>query len=155
VLFEAGLRQEIESRLTLEAELALAAERGEFELFYQPQVNLGSGELMGAEALIRGNHPVRGRLSPGNFHAGRQYVVGFGADRRLGAGNRLPAGTDLGIIRASAARRRQLVAVATDLLTTMGCKEGQGYFFARPLPVPEFETQFLASTQMPAAQLAN
>ena len=44
VLFEAGIRQEIETRLTLEAELALAAERGEFELFYQPQVSLGSGE---------------------------------------------------------------------------------------------------------------
>ena len=57
----------LETRLTLEAELALAAERGEFELFYQPQVNLGSGDLIGAEALIRWRHPVRGLVSPGEF----------------------------------------------------------------------------------------
>src|SRR6185437_4660537 len=67
VLFEAGIRQEIERRLTLETELALAAERGEFELFYQPQVHLGTGGLIGAEALIRWNHPVRGLLAPGEF----------------------------------------------------------------------------------------
>jgi diguanylate cyclase (GGDEF)-like protein/PAS domain S-box-containing protein len=67
VLFEAVIRQELENRLTLESELALAADRGEFELFYQPQVRLIDGSLVGAEALIRWRHPVRGYVSPGEF----------------------------------------------------------------------------------------
>jgi diguanylate cyclase (GGDEF)-like protein len=67
VLFESAIRQEVESRLTLEAELALAVERGEFELFYQPQVHLVDGHLIGAEALIRWHHPEHGLVSPGEF----------------------------------------------------------------------------------------
>lgn len=67
VLFETAIRQELENRLTLESELALAADRGEFELFYQPQVRLVDGGLVGAEALIRWRHPVRGYVSPGEF----------------------------------------------------------------------------------------
>ncbi|OPY97981.1 histidine kinase [Bradyrhizobium sacchari] len=67
VIFESAIRQELENRLTLESELALAADRGEFELFYQPQVRLVDGSLVGAEALIRWRHPVRGYVSPGEF----------------------------------------------------------------------------------------
>jgi diguanylate cyclase (GGDEF)-like protein/PAS domain S-box-containing protein len=67
VIFESTIRQALENRLTLESELALAADRGEFELFYQPQVRLVDGGLVGAEALIRWRHPVRGYVSPGEF----------------------------------------------------------------------------------------
>ncbi|MEY9186341.1 diguanylate cyclase (GGDEF)-like protein/PAS domain S-box-containing protein [Bradyrhizobium sp. USDA 326] len=67
VIFESAIRQELENRLTLESELALAADRGEFELFYQPQVRLIDGSLVGAEALIRWRHSVRGYVSPGEF----------------------------------------------------------------------------------------
>jgi diguanylate cyclase (GGDEF)-like protein/PAS domain S-box-containing protein len=67
VVFEGAIRQDMESRLTLEAELAQAAERHEFELFYQPQIHLADGRLIGAEALIRWRHPVRGLVSPGEF----------------------------------------------------------------------------------------
>ncbi|MFT4115100.1 EAL domain-containing protein [Bradyrhizobium sp.] len=67
VIFESHIRQELENRLTLESELALAADRNEFELFYQPQVRLADGSLVGAEALIRWRHPVRGYVSPGEF----------------------------------------------------------------------------------------
>jgi diguanylate cyclase (GGDEF)-like protein/PAS domain S-box-containing protein len=67
VIFESTIRQELENRLTLESELALAADRGEFELFYQPQVHLVDGSLIGAEALIRWKHPARGYVSPGEF----------------------------------------------------------------------------------------
>lgn len=67
VIFETTIRQELENRLTLENELALAADRDEFELFYQPQVRLVDGSLVGAEALIRWRHPVRGYVSPGEF----------------------------------------------------------------------------------------
>ena len=69
VAFENSIRQELEARLTLEHELAQAAERGEFELFFQPQVHLGDATLVGAEALIRWRHPVRGLIPPGEFMA--------------------------------------------------------------------------------------
>jgi diguanylate cyclase (GGDEF)-like protein/PAS domain S-box-containing protein len=67
VMFENSIRQELEARLKLEAELALAIEREEFELFYQPQVRLIDGGLIGAEALIRWRHPERGLVSPAEF----------------------------------------------------------------------------------------
>jgi diguanylate cyclase (GGDEF)-like protein/PAS domain S-box-containing protein len=67
VLFEDAIRRELETRLTLEAELAVAADRNQFELFYQPQLHLGDGSLIGAEALIRWRHPVRGLVSPAEF----------------------------------------------------------------------------------------
>jgi len=67
VAFESSIRQELETRLTLEAELTHAAERGEFELFFQPQVELGESRLVGAEALIRWRHPERGLIPPGEF----------------------------------------------------------------------------------------
>jgi diguanylate cyclase (GGDEF)-like protein/PAS domain S-box-containing protein len=67
VMFENAIRRELEARLRLEGELAFAIERGEFELFYQPQVSLIDGDLIGAEALIRWRHPERGLVSPAEF----------------------------------------------------------------------------------------
>lgn len=54
-------------RIALEAELRRAIERGEFVVYYQPKVNLVSGRITGAEALVRWQHPVRGLLSPAAF----------------------------------------------------------------------------------------
>jgi diguanylate cyclase (GGDEF)-like protein/PAS domain S-box-containing protein len=67
VIFENSIRQELEERLTLEAELARAIEHHEFELYYQPQVRLVDGDLIGAEALIRWQHPERGLIPPAQF----------------------------------------------------------------------------------------
>ena len=67
VLFEDSIRRDLETRLTLETELALAVSSEEFELFYQPQLHLADGRLIGAEALIRWRHPVRGLVSPAQF----------------------------------------------------------------------------------------
>lgn len=67
VIFEDTIRNELESRLALESELAVAIERGEFELFYQPQVSLLDSRTIGAEALIRWRHPLRGLVPPGDF----------------------------------------------------------------------------------------
>ncbi len=67
IMFENAIRQELEARLMLEAELVLAAEHDQFELFYQPQVRLTDGALIGAEALIRWRHPDRGLVVPGQF----------------------------------------------------------------------------------------
>lgn len=67
VAFAAALREKIASRLALEAEIRVALERGQFELFYQPQIRLADQAIIGAEALIRWRHPVRGLIPPGEF----------------------------------------------------------------------------------------
>ena len=54
-------------RLKLEGELRKAIENEEMELYYQPQVNIETGEIIGAEALIRWNHPEHGLVSPAKF----------------------------------------------------------------------------------------
>ena len=66
-LFIPALRAEAVARRMYEAELHRALERDEFRLFYQPQIRLRDGALMGAEALIRWEHPVRGLLAPAAF----------------------------------------------------------------------------------------
>ena len=275
VLFEASIREEIESRLMLETELVRAAERGEFELFYQPQVGLGSLELIGAEALIRWRHPERGLISPGVFmpvvntspiseriatwvletacrqarawevsgrplrvgvnlspsqlHSGdlarsvadvlaatglspsllelevtedillvdeRRVLATFQRIQKLGVRivfddfgtgyaslsylkkfpldglkidrsfvlDLLTDPDDAAIVNSTVALSKELglsvIAegienrATADLLALMGCEEGQGYFFARPLAVPEFESQFLASPSVAAQLLA-
>ena len=54
-------------RLTLENGMRLAIERQEFLLYYQPRVDLVSGEITGMEALVRWQHPVQGLLYPITF----------------------------------------------------------------------------------------
>ncbi len=66
-------------RLVLEGELRHAVERQEFVVYYQPQVDLRTGAIVAAEALVRWRHPTRGLLGPGLF---------------------LPAAMDTGLIRA-------------------------------------------------------
>lgn len=54
-------------RMRLETGLNMALENGELEVYYQPQVELISGQVMGIEALLRWNHPERGLLAPDKF----------------------------------------------------------------------------------------
>ena len=54
-------------KLELDQALRKALERGELEMYYQPQIDVASGRIIGAEALMRWNHPIRGFLTPGNF----------------------------------------------------------------------------------------
>jgi diguanylate cyclase (GGDEF)-like protein len=62
--FHNEMAQTVEARRTLELDLRRALANEEFELFYQPLVNLKSGRIATCEALLRWNHPVRGRVSP-------------------------------------------------------------------------------------------
>jgi diguanylate cyclase (GGDEF)-like protein len=66
-LFTPMLRQQAQRLHTCRDELSRAVERGEFVLFYQPQVRLNDGALVGAEALIRWQHPEHGLLAPAVF----------------------------------------------------------------------------------------
>ncbi len=271
VIFENAIRQELEARLMIEAELVLATERNEFELFYQPQVRLVDGGLIGAESLIRWRHPVRGLVSPAEFmpvvhtssisdrvaawvlqtacrqarvweRSGHNIRVGVNLspsqfqsgdlanavaeilkttgltpallelevtedillldeERVLDIFRRIRAtgvrivfddfGTgyaslsylkkfpldglkidrsfvlelladagDAAIVGSTIGLSRQLgLAViaegienraTADLLVCMGCEEGQGYFFGRPVPVAAFESQFLTARQADA-----
>jgi diguanylate cyclase (GGDEF)-like protein len=62
--FREEMAQTVETRRTLELELRHALANEEFELFYQPLVNLKSGRITTCEALLRWNHPVRGYVPP-------------------------------------------------------------------------------------------
>ena len=63
----ADLDREVRDRVALANDLRQALERDELELYYQPQVELATGRIVGMEALIRWNHPTRGLLKPGDF----------------------------------------------------------------------------------------
>ena len=54
-------------RLALENELRQAVARREFEVHYQPKVDIPTGRIAGAEALVRWRHPQRGMLLPGRL----------------------------------------------------------------------------------------
>jgi len=63
--FSSALQTAIDARAALEDDLRQGIRRGQFLLYYQPQVDRGS--MVGAEALIRWKHPERGMVSPGEF----------------------------------------------------------------------------------------
>ncbi|MFL9609311.1 EAL domain-containing protein [Methylobacillus sp. Pita2] len=65
--YAAGMQLYSLDRMSLETDLRLAIERNEFELYYQPQIALDSGRVVGKEALIRWHHPQRGLLTPIHF----------------------------------------------------------------------------------------
>lgn len=66
-LFDHDLHLRLVTKLGLEGELRRAIERKEFELYYQPKVDPITARPIGAEALIRWNHPTRGRVAPADF----------------------------------------------------------------------------------------
>ena len=65
--FTADVHERMRRRMELETSLRQALERDEFELHYQPQVALGTGAIVGAEALLRWRHPRKGLLAPTHF----------------------------------------------------------------------------------------
>jgi diguanylate cyclase (GGDEF)-like protein/PAS domain S-box-containing protein len=66
-LFLPAMRATVQARREMEAELHRAATENEFVLHYQPQLRLTDGAVVGAEALLRWQHPTRGLLAPGAF----------------------------------------------------------------------------------------
>ena len=65
--FTADMTDHALEHMHLEQDLRRALERDEFELYYQPQLELAHGEVTGVEALLRWHHPARGLVSPAEF----------------------------------------------------------------------------------------
>jgi diguanylate cyclase (GGDEF)-like protein len=65
--FEPAMDLQMQTRRIMEQDLRKALPAGEFELYYQPVVNLASNEISGFEALIRWNHPTQGMVAPASF----------------------------------------------------------------------------------------
>ncbi len=66
-VYQEGMEGDLKARQVLERDLWDAFDREQFELRYQPQVDLQSGAIIGAEALVRWRHPERGFVSPAEF----------------------------------------------------------------------------------------
>ena len=67
VAFAPAMQDAVEARYELESELRRAIDENEFVLNYEPIADLRTGELVGAEAVIRWNHPTRGVIAPSIF----------------------------------------------------------------------------------------
>ena len=67
LFYSEEMNQRAKEHLRLESELRQALVNDELLLYYQPKVSLRSGRIVGAEALLRWRHPVRGLVSPGVF----------------------------------------------------------------------------------------
>jgi diguanylate cyclase (GGDEF)-like protein/PAS domain S-box-containing protein len=65
--YQADMDEEVIARRTLGADLQVALERREFQLYFQPLVNAVTRRVQGFEALVRWRHPVRGFISPAEF----------------------------------------------------------------------------------------
>ena len=76
VFYQPEFTDKAESRLRIEQELRQTIDKGELELYYQPQIDLDTGRMAGVEALVRWNHPTRGQIPPGEF-IGIAERIGF------------------------------------------------------------------------------
>ena len=65
--FVSDMKAKATEKLFIESDLRKALEHGQFVLHYQPQVDIRTGHIIGAEALIRWNHPMAGLISPAKF----------------------------------------------------------------------------------------
>jgi diguanylate cyclase (GGDEF)-like protein/PAS domain S-box-containing protein len=102
-VFDTEMRDAALIRLQIESDLRRAVERDELEVFYQPTIDLDTGRVCGAEALVRWNHPIRGLLPPNDF---------------------IPAAEEIGVIEAIGARVLERAAAAATKLAPL-CDGGE------------------------------
>lgn len=65
--FERGMDEQVRARRQLEEDMRIGLIEEQFELYYQPQLDLRTNAIVGFEALLRWNHPLRGIISPAEF----------------------------------------------------------------------------------------
>lgn len=65
--FQEEMNKEVKARVELESEMKRALESGEFQMYYQPKIDLATHQIVGAEALVRWIHPSRGLIPPDEF----------------------------------------------------------------------------------------
>ncbi len=129
--YRSAMNERALDRLRIEGELHSALERGEFLLHYQPQVDLGSGKIVGMEALIRWLHPTLGMISPLNFiglaeDTGLIVPIGAWVIRTACMQNKAWADAGLGQLRVAvnlSARQfaqKNLVAMIAEVLQESG-----------------------------------
>ncbi len=129
--FDPAMQTSLDERSALEADLRLALARGQLHLYYQAQID-GGRQIIGAEALLRWAHPVRGLVLPGNFiplaeETGLILPIGLWvletACTRIKAWSLDPATRDLHLaVNVSARQFRQpgFVAQVQDVLMRTG-----------------------------------
>ena len=66
-LFNEKMRSRLTARIRMEQDLKLALQENQFEVYYQPKIDIASRKVTGAEALVRWKHPTRGFVSPEDF----------------------------------------------------------------------------------------
>src|SRR6185295_8225511 len=66
-LFDSAMRENAVRAMRIEQELQASIEHGDLRLYFQPGVRLGTGQVVGAEALVRWEHPKRGLILPDRF----------------------------------------------------------------------------------------
>ena len=138
VMFDPSMRKRVRDDVSLENDLRMALEQDEIQVVYQPLVDLSSGLLAGTEALVRWNHPLRGRVSPvvfipiaeSNGLIGRlgKFVLQRACEDfvRLQSllGDRAPPSVSVNLSRAQL-RQANLVSDIQEVLDNTGVKSDQ------------------------------
>ena len=150
-LFNADLAAEHQERVDTEQALTEAVQRGDFVLAFQPQMSLVTGEVVGAEALLRWNHPRDGLRLPGTFIpvAERTGVIAEIGDWVMARSRRRLAGWHRNGVRRPACRSTSARARSTAPTSSLGC--------ARPSPTPSvplslIELEFTESAAMEVSE---
>ena len=102
--FEPAMNVRAVERQSIEESLRRGLERQEFALHYQPKIDLRTGAITGAEALIRWTHPDPRADPPSPVYSRRGGLQPHSADRRLGPAGSVRASPSLGGCRAAARR---------------------------------------------------
>jgi len=79
--YASGLNERLQRKLELENDLRHACRRGEIQVYYQPQVEMGTGRIIGLEALLRWHHARLGLIDPAEFIALAEeigYIIELG-----------------------------------------------------------------------------
>jgi diguanylate cyclase (GGDEF)-like protein len=125
--FEPAMDAKAQARRLLELDLRKATACGEFELYYQPIVNLTENRISGFEALLRWNHPTRGRVSPAEFiplaeETGLIVQIGGWVMRQAcGEATRWPSDLRVAVnVSPVQFRNKNLVSVVTSALAASG-----------------------------------